>query len=542
MFLLIAIQCETVFAQQSDPPRRKAIDPRVERPDERARPPSVDELLQDEIRRFDPLDKDEEKDDGKNDDKNRTGQPPRPDEAKPLPGSLAAEAKSAQQAPAHGPRVIPDNDPAAAAQEEYSGPAVLSRSYTLGRPPVAQDVNWAETLGISYNFNTGAAPATPGPPGSVPEAGYLQGLAINWAISGRRFWQHDQVTLALNGQYQRNYPSYGVYNGPNTTLAVSWAHVLSKRMVVTATGNGVAFSQNYTLQNPNAGTGTAIANANISASPNVETTDTGTKQLSVQLAVQYQKSSRLSFNASSSWFTIVRNSPGLLGTTGEQASGDINYRWNRKTTIGSYFTYSHYVYPHGFGVADTNAGGLIFSYAFNRSLQFRLRAGKSTTQSLGLLPVPLSPLVAALLGRPFIVIDAFRQFGASDISAEILKDFNRSRTVSMAYLKGISPGNGVFQAATQESIALSGGMRVLRTYTLQVNASRDSLNSASQLTGNYRTYNVQLSAVRQFRRGLASSVSVGYRYFDTATSLVRNQIQMSSGLTWSPGGGKLWPF
>ena len=98
--------------------------------------------------------------------------------------------------------------------------------------------------------------------------------------------------------------------------------------------------------------------------------------------------------------------PALLGVTGQQARGDVNYRLTRKTTIGTYYSFSHYLYPHGFGNSDTNTAGLIYSYAFSRTMQIRLRGGLSRVESLGLQSVEINPVIAALLGQSSGIVDS----------------------------------------------------------------------------------------------------------------------------------------
>ncbi len=527
--------------QQPSQPTSATPDPRVVRHDERERPLSAEELLQEEIRRFDPLDPSNTSV-SKRDSTERDATVAEPEDRKTpaLPGSIAEEARNAAK-PIRGPRVVGEDE--AAPEEEYTGPAVLSRAYTLNKPTIAQDVNWSRSVGINTTFNSGTNAAAPGPAGTVAKTGNLYGTSFSWNLSGRKHWKRDQISGSISGQYQRNYPSNGAYNGPNTVLAIDYSHIITRRLSLRLTESGTMSSQNYSLQNPASNTGTSIANINITSSPNVQTFDTGTKQFSSQVDLIFQKSTRLSYSAGISYFAIIRSSAALIGVTGEQARGDVNYRWSRKTTVGVYYSYSHYLYPKGFGVTDTGTEGLIYSYAFTRTLQLRLRAGFSSAESLGLQSVVLSPLVAALLRRPTLIVDGWRPFKSSDLSGQIVKDFQGGRTVSLAYARGVSPGNGVFQASTQESLALSAASRVRRKYTVQFSVGREQLTSASQSTGSYGGYNAQISAGRSFRGGFASNVQVGFRYFDlTAAQAARDQIQVSSGITWSPGRDKFWPF
>ena len=536
---VIAALAGIAAAQQPVQPSSPSPDPRVVRRDERERPPTPEELVQEEIRRFDPLDQS----DGRDEKKSEAAKAPdgRNDrKLAALPGSIAAEAQTSGNTK-RGPRVVAAED-ASPVEEEYTGPAVLSRAYTLNRPLIAQDVTWAETFGLGSTFTTGANAAAPGVAGTVADTGTIYGTTLSWGITGRKRWRHDQFSAVFSGQYQRNY-GVGAYNGPNTVLGINYTHVISRRVSVTLTENGSMFSQNYTLQNPAALTGTSIADINITSSPNVQIFDTATKQFSSQADVTFQKSTRLSFSAGLTYFAIVRDSAALIGNTGEQARGDVTYRWSRKTTLGPYYSFSHYAYPRGLGVTDTSTAGMVYSYGFSRSLQLRLRAGLSSTQSLGLQVVDLDPLVAALLGRHSGIIDAFRPFKSSDLSGQLTKDFKSGRTVSLAYVRGISPGNGVFQASIQETVGVTAAMRLRRAYTLQFSGSHEKLTSASQTVGSYGGYNAQIATGRTFRGGFAYSFQIGFRSFElSSVQAARNQIQVSSGITWSPASGKLWPL
>ena len=91
----------------------------------------------------------------------------------------------------------------------------------------------------------------------------------------------------------------------------------------------------------------------------------------------WQQTARLSFDGGASYFAVERDTPGLLGMTGQQAHTDVNYRLTRQMTVGAYYSLSDYVYPHGFGTSTINTFGGIFSYAFSSTWQLRLRGGTS---------------------------------------------------------------------------------------------------------------------------------------------------------------------
>src|ERR1019366_8644417 len=148
---------------------------------------------------------------------------------------------------------------------------------------------------------------------------------------------------------------------------------------------------NATLQNQSLAPGANVADVNLGLSPNVQPTDMGTKQVSSQLSLAWQESARLSFNFSTGYFGMIRNAPGLVGATGNQAQGSANYRYSRRTTVGLFYSYGHNQYPHGFGASDSNSAGVTYSIALGRSLQIKLRGGLSKTESIAESEVPLPP-------------------------------------------------------------------------------------------------------------------------------------------------------
>jgi hypothetical protein len=379
------------------------------------------------------------------------------------------------------------------------------------------------------------------PDGSPGAASTLAGAQVTWSLIGRHYFRHDEVGVSYTGNISQ-FSGAGGYNGTNQSITVDYSHQLSHHLSVNLSGTGSIFSQNYALENAPVGSDT-IANINLGSSPNIQIFDLGAKQFSSQADLTWQKTSRLSFNLGTSYFGIDRDSPALLGVTGQQARGDVNYRLTRKITIGTYYSFSHYLYPHGFGDSDTNTAGLIYSYAFSRTMQIRLRGGLSRVESLGLQSVEINPIIAALLGQSSGTVDSWQMLRTSDISAQLIKDFRAGTTLSFAYARGVSPGNGVFQTSQQESISSTMTARIMRTYLLSADLGRDTLTSVAQALGKYRSEFGRVSLSRPYRRGLSLNFGVEYRYFDVSNfGSVRNQLRITSGVTWQPGAGRLWPF
>ncbi|HEX4276760.1 MAG TPA: hypothetical protein VHZ74_15490, partial [Bryobacteraceae bacterium] len=485
-------------------------------------PPAVDQRDK-EVREVDPLDQ-SSKEGKKKAETDRKAQKREKPDSSAVPGSIAAEDQDkANQR--QGPEVV-DEDPDKAPVQEYTGPAVLSRSYSINRPLIPEQVKWEERLGLSSVYDTGIV-RNVNPDGTPAGGSTLTGTMLDWFLAGRHYFRRDMVAVEYTGNMTR-YIGPGAYSGTNQSVTVDYSHVLSRRLTLNVSGLGSILSQNYSLDNPTVGPG-SIANVNLASSPNVEIFDTGTKQFTGTADLTWQKSSRLSFSAGTSYFGIDRNSPELLGVTGQQARGDVNYRLTRKTTVGTYYSFSHYLYPHGFGNSQTNSVGLIYSYAFNRTLQIRFRGGVSRVGSLGLQTVPIDPTLAILLGQASGLIDSSQTFKTTDYSAQLIKDFRSGSTVSFAYARGISPGNGVFQTSQQESITANFTARVFRTYTFSFGGGRDTLKSVAEDLGRYQSYDGRISLGRTYRRGIGLSFTVDYRYFDLAQlGSLRNQLRITS--------------
>jgi hypothetical protein len=497
---------------------------------------------EEQIRQFDPLDRTDqerrEKDQAK---ASREAEKQRDQDQNPIPGSIAAS----EQKPAgpSGPQVV-DDDKGEAPVQEYSGPAVLSRSYSISQQLIPTQVKWSESVSLSSVYDTGIG--TPTASGSLGPSNTLIGTMVGWSFAGRHYFHRDMISVNYNGNWSE-YSQGGSYSGSNQNISAAYSHVLSRRLTLNLSGTGSILSQNSVLENQPVGPET-IANINIASSPNIQIYDTGVKQFSTQADLTWQVTGRLSFSMGTSYFAIDRDSALLLGMTGQQARGDVNYRLTRKMTVGSYYSFSHYVYPHGFGNSATNTAGLIYSYAFSQTMQLRFRGGLSEVESLGLETVPINPVIAALLGESSGIIDSYDTYRTTDFSAQFVKDFRGGkRTASLAYARGISPGNGVFQTSQQESISANLTAKVFRSYSLSLGVGRDTLTSvavsAIQNLGKYQSEYGRISLSRTYRRGVGLNLTAEYRYFDVdMLGYLRNQLRISTGVSWGSGTGRLWPF
>jgi hypothetical protein len=488
-----------------------------------------------EIQQFDPLDagKDSENQEKTNPAKdNRSAK-----QRNPSQGSIA---ESEQYNPKRSNNKDADSGvDANNLVEEYSGPAVLSRSYSTTRPLILQNQAWTELLGVAGVYDTGVVKVTN--QDGVPAASALGGVQLNWSLTGTHYFHHDSLAVSYSGNYTQ-YSGPGGFTGANNSGILDYTHVISRHVSLNLAESGAILSQNYILANPSLGSA-SIAGISISNSPNVQITDEGVKQFTSQADIKWQKTARLSFDFGTAWFGISRDDPALLGMTGQQARVDVAYRLTRKTTVGGYYSFTNYLYQHGVGNSNFGTSGLIYSYAFSRSMQLRLRGGVSNVRSQGQETVHIAPAIAALLGQSAGVIDSHTDTLTNDISAQFVRDFRHGATASIAFAHAVSPGNGLFQTSEQQSMSADFTIPFMRRYALRAGFGRDMLVAIGQNLPSYESDFGRIAITRTFDRGVAWDFSAEFRHFDIADpGAVPNQLRLVSGFTWGPGEGRLWPF
>ena len=133
----------------------------------------------------------------------------------------------------------------------------------------------------------------------------------------------------------------------------------------------------------------------------------------------------------------------LFGNTGYQSQADMNYRYTRKTTIGAYYSHTNYVYTHRVqpGELEYRSGG-IYSYALEPIDSDPAARRCDAHGERGTAIIAIDPADCDIPGSERRHDRCLQPETHSDISAEVVRDFGRNRSLSFAYVRGISPGNG----------------------------------------------------------------------------------------------------
>ncbi len=550
-----AICLTTAFAQAQQAPTPEVVPPpstpaRTD-PDKRgARPLTPAEERERAIRRYDPRSgadpREREQDTGLLTPRQDAQAPPRLNQRtlpapRPLPGSVAASGQSDFIRPrSKGPEVIDPSQPDSA-EPEYNGPSVLSRSYTLSRPNIPQEIKWTPSLAVSEIFASGTTgiPSTDGT--SVARTTPATwATTVTWGFSGRHLWKRDQISSSYHGSATQSAGGQA-YNGGNHSLDVQYGHVVSRHLITSLSQSLSTTSQSQSLQAGLQPSSNSVADSNLALSPGVQPIDQGMRQMSTLANLQWQKSSRMSISLGGGVFFTDRKGVVVSGTTGYSAQSDLTYRYSRKMTVGGYYSHTTYVFTKHISVSNSDTFGGIFSYAFNRSTQFRLRAGSSLVETQTLAFVPFPTQIALILGQAGgIAVQASRS-RLQDISAEFARDLGRRRTSSISYAKGLAPGNGVLLTSSRET--LKGTFSTTLPWGLRGNVSGggDRLSAVGSSAGSFSSRFLQVSVSRAHSHGLSSSYAVDFRSFNTfATAAQQQQLRISTSVSWGPGENRLW--
>jgi hypothetical protein len=504
------------------------------------------ELREKEIDKFDPMKRDYDFTGAANANAAQTDQQqqqsqqpsgqPQSSADKPLPGSVAAmnaDAAATGKSQSSGSSAGGGGGGGGGGGDsDYTGPAVLSRSYTLARPMSSREVKWTAGLSFSYSWDDGQEPvATTG-----QNVGYQNvtssSSSVSWYVSGRHAWKRDQLGLSYSGGYS-GYLNNSNLSGINHALSLDYSHVVSSRITLSLVESGSEYSQNYTLENPVLEPGASIANLDLAASPTTELVTGVTRQSSTQASMTYHQTARLSYNLSGSYFITGRTQG--VGMWGHQASGDVNYRLTAKATVGGYYSFTNYDYSHGVASSDSHSVGGIFSYAFGRRMQLQTRLGATRIESLAYSAVPLPLQLAAILGQATTIVNGYSLHWTSDISAQLVRDLGRNKTATIAYAHGESPGNGVLLTSVQQSISAGFSTALLRRrLPLSVGFSRSQLDSTSlaQITSS-RSDTYYFSTSRPIGRSISGTFRFDHTsYLVSGTALSGGDYRVSIGLSW----------
>jgi hypothetical protein len=372
---------------------------------------------------------------------------------------------------------------------QYAGPAILSR----GEAPAAMtvpSVDFAFSVALTAGYSNGLAGLqTANAQGKLPSLS-SDSVGLTFGVSGAHSWRHTRLGLNYSGGIT-DYFSAQHFNGISQGLAMSLTHQFSRHVSFSAYESAGWF----TYFPP----ATVALNSSVSYDPsqtNIPTTDfydNRTIYSSSGASLILQATSRLSFGFGGGYLTDFRSNAGLYSATGESASGDVQYRLSRRTTIGGGYGFSHYAYSHSFGGAFVHSASLSFSLRASRWTEFSAFGGAATVSSSFEQTVPINPAILSILCPPTLVstcpltaatVINNNHLWAPTFGIRFSRSFQRG-VFSLSAGEAITPGNGLFLTSRAATASASYGYSGLHKWSLGIGVNYTTALSLGNINGGY---------------------------------------------------------
>lgn len=436
------------------------------------------------------------------------------------------------------PGVGPDLTAEQKASAEYSGPAVLSRGITASQEMNAKNMKITPQVGFEGVVNTGITGATLDANGKIPDQ-WAPGMQLTYGLAGTKLLKKDSLTLSFGGSLY-HYPGQSNYDGTDNHLLLVWQHRLSKRITVGFSESVQQFNRNN-LQISGVAAVDLGEGSLATASPLTEAFNGSVFSLLTQASVAYAFNSRLTLNVLGGGFLTRRRSTALYGNTGSQASMDLQYRLTRRMTVGAMYNYTGFDFTGIYGSTQAHGAGATFAYAFNRNTEFSSRLGGSRLESTSLGTTDLDPVLAAILGTSKVLQAQYTVRYIPDVAAQFRRQI-ADLAITVAYNRGLTPGNGVILTSIRQSAMIGFNYRAGRIWNFAASAGYDGLSGIGA-EQSYGSYAYDTSVYRKIGRQLDWHFRTDYhRYSFNNAGFLRNGLIISSGIAWNPGDilDRLW--
>jgi len=415
----------------------------------------------------------------------------------------------------------------ATSDEEYSGPAILSR----GEVPAAQTaapIAFRPYIGLSGIYDTGLVPVSVTSTGGIPSTD-LYGLELNLGAYTYHVWKHTTLGLDYRGDFRHYSNTY--WDGTDQFLSLILTHKPTKRVTFTLREQGGVYSFNNFLSST-----LGAPDSNYLQLPQNDIYDNRVIFAGVSGDLTYSLSRRLSFNIGGQGNLVRRQSTALYGMTGAGAHADLEYRISRHSTLGADYRYTYFDYTRGFGNSNIQSVGLDYSAQISRHLQLSTSIGGARVESVSLTVVTLDPAIVALLGETVGIQAAHLLNYAPNIQAR-LSDTLRRSTFSVAYYNQVIPGNGIYLTSRNNAGSASYSYTGVRHWNFGVDGTYGRMTTLVQTIGAYTAYGGGVGITRDLGKGLHTVLRLDTRHYDIASGALftHTEFRVSLGVNFSPG-------
>ncbi len=413
---------------------------------------------------------------------------------------------------------------------QYSGPAILSR----GEAPAAMaapQMDFQPFVEASAVYDTGLAGVAVNDQGQLASASSA-GVSVAWGINGVHSWRHTRVGLSYHGSLML-YTQQTQFSNLDQSLMLGITHQISRHITLSLNETAGLVTRDFgqlALQQ------TVPFDPSTAYVPVTDYFDNRTLYMTTQAALQIQKTARLSFALGGGEFIVDRRSKALYGSRGSSATGDVQYRISRMTTIGAEYEFLYFSYPGIIGSTDAHGASATYSVRMNREWEFSGYGGFMRVESKFEQTVPIDPAIAALLG----ITSAEEITHNIAIVPNVAGRLSRTYRTGVAYLTAghtVLPGNGLFLTSMVTQVVLGYNYTGLRNWSFGASGGYDRGTAVGTIAGDYADKNASLLMSRLIARHVNFVLSYSVRQYSspTYTNYNRTIEEAKVGVGYSPG-------
>jgi hypothetical protein len=365
-------------------------------------------------------------------------------------------------------------------------------------------------------------------------------------VSGAKGWERTSLAAFYTVNYQRWTGSRG-FGGASQVAGVSVSHRATDKVGVYATQFAGSSLGGFGYGAPAGVFGgwgvTGAAMLPLAGIPGGPLTDLGENGLvdnelfgtrvnfyGTSGGVNYRPNLRWNFGGGAQAGFVRRKGPGLRDLNSAGVFGGGGYRLGQRTAIGGSYGYSQFSYPKLFGNNRAQFAGLRLTHQLTPQTSVAVGGGVYRMKTTFLGRVDIDPVVAELLGVGTQLEVQQRSFYGWSAMASLRRNW-REWGVSVGYMHGLNPGNGLILASRRDSVFGSAGRGIGR-FSFGLYGGYFRWSGLLQNTV-LKSGSAGVSTGTRIVGDLYMGVNGGYSYFES-TGPKRWQRFVSAHLTWSP--------
>ena len=384
---------------------------------------------------------------------------------------------------------------------------------------------YAELLGV---YDSGLSPLSTDAKGNHTNTA-VDGLETGFGVAASRRGKHDKLSIEYKGAF-RQYSSNDVVHGLDQFLNVTYGRELSRRlgMNLKATVGSVSLANGAFTYLP-------LTNSDLFAIPVNELFDIQTRFAQSRVDLVWRETARLSFDFGGDGFVVRRSSLVLTGLDGYVAHAAAAYHLTRRQTLSAGYEYTYFDFQRAFGDSKIQIASLGYAVALSRNWDLSFRGGGIRIDGLGITAVAIDPTIAAIVGQNYANVTFARANYIPLVEWRLIHRLNQA-SLTLSYLMGVTPGNGVYLTSRQNAAQVSYSYAGFGRWSAGFTAGYNDLSPLGQTLGKYT--NLQGGTAMRYRLApeTYAQLRYDYRHYTTQNNFYqKDSNRVSLGLVFSPG-------